>query len=94
MNLLKADKRWITFNVREEMLNDLRMGDKIKVMVPCPRQEGDRDRDILHPRHEPYATWRATKTTGSWDSRTFEIKARPTEEVDGLRPGMSIIYNK
>ena len=35
MNLLKADKRWITFNVREEMLNDLRMGDKIKVMVPA-----------------------------------------------------------
>ena len=94
MNLLKADKRWITFNVREEMLNDLRMGDKIKVMVPALGKK-EIETEIYYIRNMgSYATWRATKTTGSWDSRTFEIKARPTEEVDGLRPGMSIIYNK
>ncbi len=94
MNLLKADKRWITFNVREEMLNDLRMGDKIKVMVPALGKK-EIETEIYYIRNTgSYATWRATKTTGSWDSRTFEIKARPTEEVDGLRPGMSIIYNK
>ena len=41
-----------------------------------------------------YATWRSTKSTGSYDSRTFQIKARPTEEVRNLRPGMSAIYNE
>ena len=76
------------------MLNDLRMGDKIKVMVPALGKK-EIETEIYYIRDMgSYATWRATKTTGSWDSRTFEIKARPTEEVDGLRPGMSIIYNK
>ena len=39
-----------------------------------------------------YATWRATKATGDWDSRTFEIKARPVESIPALRPGMTVIY--
>ena len=34
---------------------------------------------------------RATKTTGDWDSKTFEIKARPEKDVPDLRPGMTVI---
>ncbi len=41
-----------------------------------------------------YAMWRSTKSNGSWDSRTFQIKARPVEKVENLRPGMSIVYNR
>lgn len=39
-----------------------------------------------------YATWRATKSTGEWDSRTFEIKARPTKPLNDLRPGMTVVF--
>lgn len=38
-----------------------------------------------------YAAWRATKTTGQYDAKTFEVKAVPTEPVEGLRPGMSVL---
>ena len=38
-----------------------------------------------------YAAWRATKTTGQYDAKTFEVKAVPTEKVEGLRPGMSVL---
>ena len=31
------------------------------------------------------------KTTGDWDSKTFEIKARPEKNVPDLRPGMTVI---
>lgn len=92
MSLLRNDKRWITFNVREELLNDLPMGKKIKVMIPALGQR-EAEAEIYYIRDMgSYATWHSTKATGSWDSRTFEIKARPTETVDGLRPGMSIVY--
>lgn len=92
MSLLRNDKRWITFNVREELLNDLPMGKKIKVMIPALGQR-EVEAEIYYIRDMgSYATWHSTKATGSWDSRTFEIKARPTEKVDGLRPGMSIVY--
>lgn len=94
MSVLRSDDRHIIFNVREELLNDLTMGKRIKVMIPALGKK-EVDAEIYYIRDMgSYATWRATKTTGSWDSRTFEIKARPTEEVPNLRPGMSIIYNK
>ncbi len=92
MSLLRKDKRWITFNVREELLNDLTMGKKINVMVPALDRK-EIEAEIYYIRDMgSYATWHSTKASGSWDSRTFEIKARPTAEIDGLRPGMSIVY--
>ena len=41
-----------------------------------------------------YAAWKATKTTGQYDLKTFEVKAIPTEKIDRLRPGMTVIYTK
>ena len=38
-----------------------------------------------------YAAWKATKTTGQYDMKTFEIKATPMQKVEGLRPGMSVL---
>lgn len=38
-----------------------------------------------------YAAWKATKTAGQYDAKTFEVRARPVERVEGLRPGMSVI---
>lgn len=94
MSVLKTDDRYITFNVREEMLNEMSVGKEIKVMLPALGKK-EIDARIYYVRDMgTYATWRATKTTGSWDSRTFEIKARPVGEVGNLRPGMSAIYFK
>ena len=38
-----------------------------------------------------YAVWRATKVTGEYDSRTFEVRLRPEQQLEDLRPGMSVI---
>ena len=38
-----------------------------------------------------YAVWKATKTQGQYDLKTFEVKARPMKAVEGLRPGMSLV---
>lgn len=92
MSLLKVDDKWITFNVREELLNDLKLGEEVKVMIPALDRK-EIDARIFYVRDlGSYATWHATKATGDWDSRTFQIKARPLEAQPDLRPGMSIIY--
>lgn len=92
MSLLRDDSRWVTFNVREELLNDLKMGDTIKVKIPALGME-EIDVAIYYIRDMgSYATWHSTKSTGDWDSRTFQIKARPTSPIEGLRPGMSVLY--
>ena len=44
---------------------------------------------FIAPKGE-YAGWRATRATGDFDLRTFEVRAYPTPPVPGLRPGMSV----
>ena len=41
-----------------------------------------------------YAAWKATKTNGQYDAKTFEVRARAAEAIPGLRPGMSVILKK
>lgn len=92
MSLLKQDDRYVVFNVREELLNELTMGKTISVMIPALDKK-QIDVKIYYIRDMgSYATWRSTKSTGSYDNRTFQIKARPTTTVEGLRPGMTAVY--
>jgi HlyD family secretion protein len=38
--------------------------------------------------------WKASKANGQYDLKTFEVKARPVEKLEGLRPGMSLVIKK
>lgn len=90
MNVLKIDDKWVTFNVREDKLKDFTMGKEITVTIPA--LDKDAKVKIYYVRDlGSYATWHATKTTGDWDSKTFEVKARPTEDLPDLRPGMTVL---
>lgn len=94
MSLLKSKDRYVVFNVREELLSELTMGKTVSVMIPALNKRKI-DVSIYYIRDMgSYATWRSTKSTGSYDSRTFQIKARPVEDVPGLRPGMSAVMNQ
>ncbi len=92
MSLLKTDDKWVTFNVREDLLNDIKLGDEIDVMIPALDKRHINVKVYYIRDLGSYATWRATKATGQWDSKTFEIKARPTEKIEDLRPGMTAVY--
>lgn len=94
MNLLRIDDKWVTFNVREELLKDLPMGKEIDIMIPALGEKEAKAKVYYVRDMGSYAVWRATKSTGEWDSRTFQIKARPLEDIPDLRPGMSIIYRQ
>ena len=92
MNILK-NERFVVFNVREDKLKELQMGKEITVTIPA--LDKDVKAKIYYIRDKgSYATWHATKATGDWDARTFEIKARPVEDVAGLRPGMTALYKE
>ncbi len=94
MSILKSDGRYITFNVREELLGKLAVGQEIDLMIPALESRNIKARVYYVRDMGSYATWRATKASGSWDSKTFQIKARPVENIANLRPGMTVIYAK
>lgn len=85
---------WFTFNVREDYLHGLRQGDKITVSIPAlDGQEESATVNYIAVR-ESYATWKATKETGMYDAKTFEVRAVPDKPVEGIRPGMSVIVKE
>lgn len=82
---------WFTFNVREDYLHGMKQGDKITVIIPAlDSKEVPATINYVAVR-ESYATWKATKETGMYDAKTFEVRAVPDVTVDGIRPGMSAI---
>ena len=93
MNVLRIDDKWVTFNVREDQLKNFTMDKVFKVYIPALDKEAKVK--IYYVRDMgAYATWHATKTTGDWDSKTFEVKARPEEQLPDLCPGMTVIYKE
>lgn len=84
---------WVTFNLREDLLADIRMGDVLTATIPAL---GNRTVDLkIHYINAlgEFATWTATKTTGDFDMKTFEVRAVPVAPVAGLRPGMSALVD-
>ena len=91
MTVQDLSDMWFTFNIREDRLHSMQNGDHITLSIPAldGREIGATVYYIAA--RESYATWKATRETGEFDTRTFEVRARPDHEVDGLRPGMSAI---
>lgn len=90
-SLISMGNLWLTFNLREDLLAGLKIGDTFAVTVPALKSKSVPVRVILINVQGQYATWRATRATGDFDLRTFEVRALPSEPLDGLRPGMSVI---
>lgn len=91
MMTLQKDDAWVVFNVRENLLKDIKTGTVLKVRIPA--LEKTVDMKVFYIKDlGTYANWQATKATGDYDARTFQIKARPERPVENFRPGMSAIY--
>jgi HlyD family secretion protein len=90
-SLIDMNDLWFTFNLREDLLAGLKIDDQFEVTVPALKSKTVPVRVTMINVQGQYATWRATRATGDFDLRTFEVRAKPLQPVDGLRPGMSAI---
>ena len=91
MNIAMMDDMWATFNVREDHLRKLPLGSRFTAEIPALGASVVMEVNYMKDRGD-YAAWKATKQTGQYDLKTFEVRAVPTAEVEGLRPGMTVIY--
>ena len=93
MSISVMSDLWGTFNVREDQLNGLKIGDTFTAFAPAFNKEIKMK--VFYIKDEgSYAVWKATKANGQYDLKTFEVKARPEEVFEGLRPGMSLIIKE
>ena len=91
MSLVVIDDCYVVFNVREDLMPHFRMGGHFVVQIPAlGRTDVELEVYYISPLGS-FATWKSTKEAGSYDMRTFEVKLRPLQPVEGLRPGMTAI---
>ena len=90
MNLV-VDDIHVVLNVREDLMPQFKMDETFVADVPAIGKKNIEFKIYYISPLGSFATWKSTKQTGSYDLRTFEIHARPTQKVDDLRPGMSVL---
>ena len=91
MNIADLTDMWVSFSIREDLLSQVKVGNEVKAFVPA--LDNQITLKVYYMKDMgTYAAWKATKTTGQYDAKTFEVRARPVQPVEGLRPGMSVIW--
>ena len=93
MNISVMKDMWGTFNVSEDLLQGIKIGEVITAYSPAFGK--DIKLKVFYIKDQgAYAVWKATKSIGQYDLKTFEVKARPVGKAEGLRPGMSLIVKR
>ena len=86
VSIIDTTDIWATFNVKETLLP--------KMVAYIPALDRDIEFEIRYISVQAdFATWSATRTQGSFDIRTFAVKAYPIGNAEGLRPGMSVLID-
>lgn len=96
VSITDVDDNWVVFNLREDLLSKIKMGSVFEVKVPALGNKVIPVQVNYISAMGNFSTWRATKTRGDFDMKTFEVHAKPLDKVDGLIAGMSVItdWNK
>lgn len=94
VTIVNLEDQWAVFNIREESLPGIAIGSIMKARIPAIGREGIDYRVYYISPRASYATWRSTREDSGYDMKTFEVRARPVEKIEGLRPGMTVLVDR
>lgn len=91
VTILDLKDIWVTLYIREDFMSHFKLGSTFKAVIPALDGETfDFKVKYISPTGS-FARWNATKTSGEFDLKSFEIEARPATKINGLRPGMTAV---
>ncbi len=93
MNIVDLNDMWVVFNIREDLLSKIKAGNEVEAIVPALGNKAVKLKINYIKAMASYATFKATKTNGGFDVKSFEVRAVPVVHIDGLRPGMSLMVD-
>jgi HlyD family secretion protein len=84
-----AGKQWLSFNVREDYLSGLTVGETVSVMR---NSDGGAIKSAITELRPlgVFATWQAERVIGDHDRNTLRIRLDPLGESADLEPGMTV----
>jgi HlyD family secretion protein len=85
----EPDKRWLSFNAREDLLHGLTVGQTLQVAragtgTPTPAVVTE-----LLPLGQ-FATWQAERAVGDHDRNTLRLRLDPVRDAAAFDPGMTV----
>lgn len=89
ITIVDLTDNWVVFNLKETMLPKVPKGKRFMGYLPALDKSVELEVTYIAA-EASYATWAATRTSGEFDIRTFEVQCRPVGVVEGMRPGMSV----
>ena len=92
-SMIDLNNLWVTINLREDRFNALKIGDVIEGAIPALKYKNVKFRVFFINPKGNFATWRATRQSSGYDVRTFEVRLHPMNKIEGMRPGMSVIFD-
>ncbi len=93
MNVVDLNDMWVVFNIREDLLTNIKVGKELDAVVPALGNKSVKLKVNYIKAMASYATFKATKNNGGFDVKSFEVRAVPVAQVEGLRPGMSLMVD-
>jgi HlyD family secretion protein len=85
----EPDKRWLSFNAREDLLHGLRVGGTVDVARPGVQAPIPAVVTELLPLGS-FATWQAERAVGDHDRNTLRLRLDPLRDVSAFEPGMTV----
>lgn len=92
LTIVQLPQAYFVFNLREDILAHVRKGDIVKLRVPAlNNQMIDARVHYIAPLGD-FSTKSATRATGDFDLKTFEVRLIPVTPVKDMRQGMSALW--
>ncbi|WP_037502459.1 HlyD family secretion protein [Sphingomonas jaspsi] len=92
--IVDVDRPWVRLSVGESDMTALRQGSTINGSIPALGLDGVPFMVKSIAAQGEYATRKATRQSSGFDERSFELKLEPARPVKGLRPGMSVLFDR
>jgi HlyD family secretion protein len=84
-----AGKQWLSFNIREDLLRDVKLGAVVEVTHSGPVSTTRAVVTELAPLGT-FATWQAERAVGDHDRNTLRLRLDPQGDASHLEPGLTV----
>ncbi|XID75859.1 HlyD family secretion protein [Alkanindiges sp. WGS2144] len=90
--LIDLSNQWVTINLREDQFNQLQTGTILYADIPALNRKNTAFKVSHIAAQGTFASWKPTRQSSGYDMRTFEVKLKSIQPLQGLRPGMSVVF--
>jgi len=84
---------YVSFYLREDLMKDVTVGTPFTGSIPALGLEEVKFKVSFIAPMADFASWRPTNQKGEFDLKSFEVKLKPEEYIENLRPGMTVNFN-